>query len=104
MLGPLLEKSVAANPKVTLVKLNVDEANELAAKFKVMKKKEGVLLVSCINQGLIGSRLLLCPQWLLSKMVKSSINSLVCVTVPKSSNSSSNTLNVHNGDRSKLYI
>ncbi|KAJ8660514.1 thioredoxin [Lichtheimia ornata] len=35
MLGPLLEKSVAANPKVTLVKLNVDEANELAAKFKI---------------------------------------------------------------------
>lgn len=42
MLGPLLEKSVAANPKVTLVKLNVDEAQELAAKFKVMKEREGI--------------------------------------------------------------
>lgn len=41
MLGPLLEKTVAANPKVTLVKLNVDEANELAAKYKV----KGVMIV-----------------------------------------------------------
>ena len=35
MLGPLLEKSVAANPKVTLVKLNVDLASELAGEYKV---------------------------------------------------------------------
>ncbi|KAI9496061.1 thioredoxin-like protein [Zychaea mexicana] len=35
MLGPLLEKSVAANPKVTLVKLDVDEAVELAAKYQI---------------------------------------------------------------------
>lgn len=41
MLGPLLEKTVAANPKVTLVKLNVDEANELAAKYKV----KGIVIV-----------------------------------------------------------
>ncbi|KAI7879866.1 thioredoxin [Lichtheimia hyalospora FSU 10163] len=35
MLGPLLEKSVAANPKVTLVKLNVDNANELAGEYNI---------------------------------------------------------------------
>ncbi|KAI9243806.1 thioredoxin-like protein [Phascolomyces articulosus] len=35
MLGPLLEKSVKANPKVTLVKLDVDEANELAGQYGI---------------------------------------------------------------------
>ena len=35
MLGPLLEKSVKANPKVTLVKLDVDAATELAGQYQV---------------------------------------------------------------------
>lgn len=35
MLGPLLTKSVAANPKVTLVKINVDDNQDIAAQFKV---------------------------------------------------------------------
>ncbi|KAI7858675.1 thioredoxin-like protein [Circinella umbellata] len=35
MLGPLLEKSVKANPKVTLVKLDVDNASELAGQYKI---------------------------------------------------------------------
>jgi thioredoxin 1 len=35
MLGPLLTKAVAENPKVTLVKINVDDHQEIAADFKV---------------------------------------------------------------------
>ncbi|KAI8979358.1 thioredoxin-like protein [Mycotypha africana] len=35
MLGPLLTKTVAANPKVTLVKINVDDHQEVAAKYKI---------------------------------------------------------------------
>lgn len=39
MLGPLLSKSVAANPNVTLVKINVDDNQEIASKFKVNYNK-----------------------------------------------------------------
>jgi thioredoxin 1 len=35
MLGPLLTKAVAENPNVTLVKINVDDNQEIAADFKV---------------------------------------------------------------------
>ncbi|ORX46064.1 thioredoxin [Hesseltinella vesiculosa] len=35
MLGPILSKVVEANPKVTLVKINVDDHNDVAATYKV---------------------------------------------------------------------
>ncbi|KAI8889749.1 thioredoxin [Backusella circina FSU 941] len=35
IIAPVLSKSVAANPKVTLVKINVDEHQELAQKYQV---------------------------------------------------------------------
>lgn len=35
MLGPLLTKSVAANPNVTLVKINVDDNQEIARDYQV---------------------------------------------------------------------
>ncbi|CAO0793848.1 unnamed protein product [Mucor circinelloides] len=49
MLGPLLTKSVAANPKVTLVKINVDDNQDIAAKFKVA----ALPTVSAFNDGKI---------------------------------------------------
>ncbi|OBZ90273.1 Thioredoxin, mitochondrial [Choanephora cucurbitarum] len=35
MLGPILSKAVEANPKVTLVKINVDDHQEIASDFKI---------------------------------------------------------------------
>ncbi|ORY95416.1 thioredoxin-like protein [Syncephalastrum racemosum] len=35
MLGPVLSKLVEANPKVTLVKIDVDKANDIAQKYKI---------------------------------------------------------------------
>jgi thioredoxin-like negative regulator of GroEL len=35
MIAPNLTKAVAANPKVTLVKINVDEFQDLAQKYQV---------------------------------------------------------------------
>ncbi|KAG2231098.1 hypothetical protein INT48_003467 [Thamnidium elegans] len=47
MLGPLLSKSVAANPNVTLIKINVDDNQEIASKFKVA----ALPTVSAFNDG-----------------------------------------------------
>ncbi|KAI7893567.1 thioredoxin-like protein, partial [Mucor mucedo] len=47
MLGPLLTKSVAGNPKVTLVKINVDDNQEIASKFKIA----ALPTVSAFNNG-----------------------------------------------------
>ncbi|KAI8993349.1 thioredoxin-like protein [Pilobolus umbonatus] len=35
LLGPILTKAVAANPTVTLVKINVDDCPDIAQKYKV---------------------------------------------------------------------
>jgi thioredoxin 1 len=35
MLGPILTKAVADNKKVTLVKVDVDEATDVAAKYQI---------------------------------------------------------------------
>ncbi|KAI9480924.1 MAG: thioredoxin-like protein [Benjaminiella poitrasii] len=35
MLGPLLTKAIAENPKVTLVKINVDDHQSIASKYQV---------------------------------------------------------------------
>lgn len=47
MLAPLLTKSVAANPKVTLVKLNVDDAIELAKEYQVRQHGKKVRRQLC---------------------------------------------------------
>lgn len=49
MLGPLLTKAVAANPKVTLVKINVDDNQEIAADFKV-RNRLYVCMCTCIME------------------------------------------------------
>lgn len=49
MLGPLLTKSVAANPNVTLVKINVDDNQEIASKYKVKKKKRFEISIGLIS-------------------------------------------------------
>ncbi|KAG0860797.1 hypothetical protein G6F17_000665 [Rhizopus arrhizus] len=38
VLTPLLSKTVAANPQVTLVKLNVDDCPEIAGEFKYQRR------------------------------------------------------------------
>lgn len=43
VLTPLLSKTVAANPQVTLVKLNVDDCPEIAGEFKVNRKEKPLL-------------------------------------------------------------
>ncbi|KAF7728681.1 thioredoxin 2 [Apophysomyces ossiformis] len=35
MLSPILTKVVAANPKVTLIKVNVDEMQDISADYKI---------------------------------------------------------------------
>lgn len=47
MLGPVLTKTVAANPQVTLVKINVDDNQEIAAKYKIA----ALPTVSAFNAG-----------------------------------------------------
>ncbi|KAI8060757.1 thioredoxin-like protein [Gongronella butleri] len=47
MLGPLLSKAVEANPKVTLVKINVDDNTDIASQFKVA----ALPTVSAFHQG-----------------------------------------------------
>ncbi|KAI9313427.1 thioredoxin [Dichotomocladium elegans] len=47
MLAPYLQKAVAANPSVTLVKLNVDDAAELAGKYRIT----ALPTVSAFNDG-----------------------------------------------------
>ncbi|KAI8645430.1 thioredoxin-like protein [Parasitella parasitica] len=47
MLGPLLTKSVASNPKVTLVKINVDDSQDIAAKYNIA----ALPTVSAFNDG-----------------------------------------------------